>query len=213
MRRLLSVLVFAPFVLAGEAGAQIIRPGMHFGEPNAWVSLGVALATTFDVVDGATGGTWQFGDATQYSASIEKPIAGSGLTFGVRGTHARVPLTYSVGSAFTDADVNVSQVMAVLHAASGREFHSVLELSLGTTIYSNFRSRTTDTRLEPSSDADFAFAFGYGFGYNFSPTFAIDIVQDQSTSLHQKTGLSAGQSSSARFTSTRIVARLGLGGR
>jgi hypothetical protein len=213
VRRLLSLLVFAPFVVAGVAGAQIIRPGMRFGEPKAWVSLGVALANDFGVADGATNSVWRFGDATQYAASIEMPISGSGLTFGVRGTHARVPLTYTGSTTFTDADANVSQVMAVLHASSGREFHSVLELSLGTTIYSNFRSRTTDTRLEPSSDADFAFAFGYGFGYNFSPTFAIDLVQDQSTSLHQKTGLAAGESSSARFTSTRIVARIGLGGR
>jgi hypothetical protein len=90
----------------------------------------------------------------------------------------------------------------------------VLELSVGTTIFSNFRSRTTDQRLEPlSPDADFAFAFGYGFGYNVSPTFAIDVVQDVSTALHQKTGLSASESTTNRTTTTRIVARFGLGGR
>ena len=205
--------MLVPLLLAGEAGAQIIRPGIRFSEPAAWVSFGAALANTFDVRDGTTNSVWQFGDATQYAVSIEKPISGSGVTFGVRGTYARVPLFYS-GSTFTDADANVSQVMAVVHAANGRQFHSVLELSAGATIYSNFRSRSTDARLEPTSpDADFAFAFGYGFGYNFSPTFAIDVIQDQSTSLHQKAGLAASESSSNRFTSTRIVARFGLGGR
>ena len=210
MRR--SSFALLALFIAGDAGAQIIRPGMRFGEPSAWVSFGAALASEFDVRDGTSNSLWQFGDATQYAASIEKPISGSGVTLGVRGTHARVPLRYS-GNVVTDADANVSQVMAVLHVASGREFHSVLELSAGATIYSNFRSRTTDARLDPSSDTDFAFGFGYGFGYNFSPTFAIDVIQDQSTSLHQKTGLSAGDGSSSRFTSTRIAARFGLGGR
>lgn len=135
------------------------------------------------------------------------------MSFGVKGTHARVPLFYS-GASASEADANVSQVMGVLHVASGSGFHSVLELSLGATIFSNFRSRTTDQRLEPTSpDSDVTFAFGYGFGYNFSPTFAIDVLQDVSTALHQKTGLTAGESSSTRFSSTRLVARYGLGGR
>lgn len=212
MRRLFIALI--PLAIAGDAGAQIIRPGMRFGEPDAWVSLGAATQGAFDVHDGTTGTLWQFGDAVQYAASIEKAMT-AGVTFGVRGTHSRAPLRYGSTVGFTDADANVSQVMAVLHVASGREFHSVLELGAGATIFSNFRSRTTDQRLEPlSPDADFAFSFGYGFGYNFSPAFAIDvIVQDLSTSLHQKTGLGAGESTSNRMTSTRIVARFGLGGR
>jgi len=205
-------LALVPLFLAADAGAQIIRPGMRFREPRAWASLGAALQNTFDVRDGTTNSVWQFGDATQYAASIEKAVS-SGVSFGVRGTHARVPLFYS-GATASEADANVSQVMGVLHVASGREFHSVLELSAGATIFSNFRSRTTDQRLEPTSpDSDFTFAFGYGFGYNFSPTFAIDIVQDVSTALHQKAGLSAGAGSSNRLQSTRLVARFGLGAR
>jgi hypothetical protein len=208
VRRLFLTLL--PLVIAADAGAQIIRPGMRFGEPNAWVSLGAGLQNGFDVHDGTTGSVWQFGDATQYVASIEKPMT-AGVTLGVRGTHARAPLLYNG----IDADGNVSQAMAVLHVASGREFHSVLELAAGATIFSNFRARGTDQRLAPSSpDADFAFAFGYGFGYNFSPSFAVDVmIQDLSTALHQKSGLSAGESTSNRTTSTRIVARFGLGGR
>ena len=210
MRRLFFALV--PLFLAADAGAQIIRGGMRFQEPAAWASFGAALQSTFDVHDGTTNSVWQFGDATQYAVSLEKTLSG-GTTVGVRGTHARVPLFYS-GSTSTDADANVSQVFGVLHVASGREFHSVLEFSVGATIFSNFRSRTTDQRLEPTSpDADFAFAFGYGFGYNFSPSFAIDVLQDVSTSLHQKVGLSASEGSSNRVTSTRLVARFGLGGR
>lgn len=211
MRRVSFALVPLCLAFAADAGAQIIRPGMRLAEPVAWVSLGAGLQNTFDVRDGTTGSVWQFGDATQYVASFEKRLTG-GVTAGVRGTHARVPLRYT-GAVVTDADANVSQVMGVLHVASGREFHSVLELSLGATIFSNFRSRTTDQRLEPTSDSDFTFGFGYGFGYNFSPRFAVDIVQDMSTALHQKTNLGAGEGSSIRINSTRLVARVGLGGR
>ena len=211
-RRLCFALV--PLVLAADAGAQIIRPGMRFSEPQVWVSFGVARQSTFEVHDGTTSSSWQFSDAVQYAASLEKTLSG-GTTLGVRGTRARVPLTYfgATGGGI-DADADVSQIMGVLHVASGREFHSVLELSAGATIFSNFRSRSTDVGLEPtSSDADFTFAFGYGFGYNFSPTFAIDVVQDMSTSLHQKTGLIAGEGTNNRFNSTRIVGRFGLGTR
>jgi len=38
-------------------------------------------------------------------------------------------------------------------------------------------------------------------------------VQDVATSLHQKSGLSAGQESSTRLHSTRLVGRFGFGGR
>jgi hypothetical protein len=107
----------------------------------------------------------------------------------------------------------VSQIYATLHVASGRELHSVLELSAGTTVYSNFRARSTGAGLPPASpDADFSFAFGYGLGYAFSPAFSIDVVQDITTALHQRTGLSAGDNSSIRISGTRLVARFGLGG-
>ena len=163
MRR--SLFALLPLVLAADAGAQIIRPGLRFGEPSAWVSFGAAVTNTFDVHDGTTNSIWEFGDATQYAVSLEKAMSGSGVTLGVRGTHARVPLFYR-GDVLTDADANVSQVMAVLHVASGQGFHSVLELSAGATIFSNFRSRSTDARLAPTSpDTDFAFAFGWGAGY------------------------------------------------
>ena len=198
--------------VAASADAQIIRGGLRFQEPAAWASLGVGLQNAFSVVDGSSGSVWEFGDGIQYVAALEKTVSG-GIMVGVRGTHARLPLRYS-GATVTDADANVSQVVGVVHVASGREFHSVLELSAGATLFSNFRSRSTDARLPPTGvDADFAFGFGYGFGYNFTPRFAIDAVQELSTSLHQKTGLGAGQSSSVRINATRIVARFGLGGR
>ena len=204
MRRLL-VLSLLP-ILSATASAQIIRGGLRFQEPSVWVSAGIASVSGFVVTDGTTGNVWQFGNATQYTASIEKTMSG-GTTLGLQGTTAKVPLNYSG----IDADANVSQLFALLHVASGRELHSVLELSAGATVYSNFRARNTGIALPPTSrDADFTFAFGYGLGYTFSSSFSIDVIQDLTTALHQRDGLSAGDNSSVRINGTRIVARFGL---
>lgn len=213
VRRLLLLLP----LFALPAGAQIVRrpQSMYFQEPAAWVSFGAALMQGWSVRDGTTNSVWDFGSGTQYAASLEKALSG-GATLGIRGATMRAPLRYTSlasGGLSTDADANVSQLFAVLHVASGREFHTVLELSVGATMYSNFRARGTDTKLAPDSETDFTFGFGYGIGYNFSPTFAIDVVQDLSTAVHQKTGLSAGDDASLRINSTRLVARFGLGGR
>jgi hypothetical protein len=217
VRRLLLLFVLSfVFLFAPAGGAQIGRrpQSMYFTEPAAWVSFGAALTQGWSVHDGTTGSIWDFGSGTQYAASLEKTIS-AGTTLGVRGATMRAPLRYTstTSGIATDADANVSQLFAVLHVASGREFHSVLELSLGATLYSNFRARGTDTKLAPDSDTDFTFAFGYGLGYNFSPSFAIDVVQDLQTTVHQKTGLSAGEDTSIRINSTRLIARFGLGSR
>jgi opacity protein-like surface antigen len=214
VRRLILALI--PF-LAADAGAQIIRrpPGMQLQEPTWWVSGGVGLTQGWSVHDGTTDTQWDFSDATQAVVSIERTMS-SGVTLGLRGTTSRVPLLYSgtlrtAATGSFDADANVSQLMAGVRLATGREFHTVLEVGVGATLYSNFRERSSDAKLAPDSDTDFTFAFGYGLGYAFSPTFSVDVVQDLTTAVHQKTGLSAGTSSTSRLNGTRLVARLGLG--
>jgi len=217
MRRLL--LLALAIVLPAAAGAQIIsRGGMPFQEPSTFVSFGVGLLQPWGLADGATNSTWDFSDATQFAVALEKNFGG-GASLGVRGTTARVPLRYTsvVGGdviSGTDADANVSQLLGSLHVTSGSQFHTVLELSAGATMYYNFRARGSDASIGPrGADTDFSFGFGYGVGYNLTPRFSVDVVQDQITTLHQKTGLSAGQSTSARLTTTRIVARFGVGAR
>ena len=217
MRRLL--LLALATLITPAASAQIIRRGgMPFQEPTTFVSFGVGLLQPWSVNDGSTNSVWDFSDATQFAVSLERNLGG-GAAVGVRGTTARVPLRYTSvigGDAIsgTDADANVSQLLGSLHIASGGQFHTVLELSAGATAYYNFRARGSDASIGPrGADTDFSFGFGYGVGYNLTPRFSVDVVQDQITTLHQKTGLSAGQSSSARLTATRIVARFGLGAR
>ena len=217
MRRL-QLLALATLVPAAASAQIIRRPGMPFQEPTTFISFGVGHVQSWTVHDSrdAANSTWDFGDATQFAVAVERSF-GAGVTMGVEGTTARVPVHYGAlegGDVFfqTDADARVSQAMATLHLSSGRQFHTVLELSGGATLYSDFKARGTGATIGPRSmDADFSYGFGYGAGYNFTPRFSLDVVQDQITSLHQSSGLSAGTPTSARLTSTRLIARIGLG--
>ena len=210
MRRL-SFLVLV-LVVSYPAEGQIVRSRFPTQDPLAWVSLGGAFQQAWTVKDGTTRSTWNFGNAVPWQASLERTING-GTSVGLRGSTGMIPVTYQGPLASSEADANVSQLFGTIHVSSGRQFHSVLELSVGTTVYSNFRERGTGVKLGPASpDADFSFAFGYGFGYAFSPRFAIDVVQDITTAWHQKDGLNAGDDSSTRIHGTRLVGRLGLGG-
>ena len=210
MRRLFFIIL--ALSAASSAGAQIIRPRYGLQQPKAWVSLGAGAQQGFTVNDGSTGNVWQFGNGTQYIATLEKAFSG-GNTVGLKGTHSKVPLRYSGSALTTDADANVSSLVGVVHIAGGTGFHSVLELSAGATMYSNFRAQNDGRKLEPAApDYDFSFAFGYGFGYSFNSRFSIDIVQDLTTSIHQKTGLNAGDDTTVRLHTTRVMGRFGLGG-
>jgi hypothetical protein len=215
VRRLTLVLLTALVALPlGDVDAQIIRPGgPRLRDPQNWVSGGVGLQQGWTVTDGSTGSRWDIGDSQTFFASIERAVAG-GVTVGVRGSTASTSLRYiGTGALVADADARVSQALAVLHVASGRGLHSVIELAAGATLYSGFRDRASGTTLEPrKTDADFTFVFGYGIGYTFRRNFQLDVVQDLATALHQKTGLAAGDDSSVRISATRLVARIAFGG-
>jgi hypothetical protein len=216
VRRLtLVLLTFLVVLPRGDIHAQIIRqPGPRLREPQNWGSAGVGLQQGWTVTDGSTGTRWGLGDSQTYFAGVEHAVAG-GVTVGVRASTAGTSLRYLVRGtgAVTDADARVSQALGVVHITSGRPLHSVIELGAGATFYSGFKERGTGAALEPrGSDADFTFVLGYGIGYAFSRTFQLDVVQDLATSLHQKSGLEAGDDSSVRISVTRLVARVALGG-
>jgi len=209
---LLTTLVALPMT---GAGAQIIRSG-RFGlrDPQTWLSATLGWQNGWTVFDGQTSSRWDLGDSQTYGGSIERAVA-SGVTVGVRANTAAPTVRYTSASVpdVRVADTRVTQALGVVHVSAGRDFRSVFELGLGATFYSPFRENGTDVQLGPSkTDTDFAFVFVYGLGYSFSRNFHVDVVQDLGTSLHQKTGLTAGEDTSARITSTRLVARYGFGG-
>nr|MBA3672889.1 hypothetical protein [Gemmatimonadaceae bacterium] len=170
MRQLLLAL---PVVLAAStAQGQVVRSRSYAGPPAAWISAGVGQIQGWSVIDGTTSTRWDFGNSTQYGASLERAFANGGGSGGLRATTARVPLRHTAkGAAFGNAaDATVSQLLGTVRLAGGAGFHSVLEISGGATLYSNFTSRVDGAKLEPlKTDPDFTFAFGYGFGYAFSP--------------------------------------------
>jgi hypothetical protein len=197
------------------ASAQIIRGG-QFGlrDPQTWVSATVGWQSGWTVIDGTTDSRWDLSDTQQFGASIERAVA-SGVTVGVRASTSQPSVRYTSTSALTqrEADTRVTQALGVVHVTTGRAIRSVFELGLGSTIYSNIRERVTGQPIGTAkTDADFVFLFAYGLGYSVSRNFHIDVVQDLGTSLHQKTGLAAGEDTSARISSTRLVARYGFGG-
>ena len=184
------------------------------------MGLAVGLMQLSHVQDGSTGSDWLFGNAVQYRVSLETPIQ-PGTTIGVTGAFARVPLTYQSNSVAgpsgcgfaCDADATVTQLAATLHAGTGNiiGFHQVIDISIGAMGYSGFRARTSGARLPPTKlDADFLASLGYGFGYSLSPDMHITLVQEASISLHQRTGVSAGENTMGRQYITRLGVRFGL---
>ena len=208
---LLTILVVLP---VSGAGAQIIRGRLGLRDPQTWVTATVGWQEGWRVNDGRTSSRWDLGDTQLYGASIEHAVA-SGITLGVRATTSQPSVNYTstTAPAVSQADTRITQALGVVHVTTGRQLRSVFELGLGATIYSDFRERGTDLRLGPANtDSDFTFVFVYGLGYSFTRNFHVDVVQDLGTSLHQKTGLAAGEDTSARISSTRLVARYGFGG-
>ena len=209
---LLTTLVAMPLT---DAHSQIIRGG-RFGlrDPQNWLSAMVGWQNGWTVFDGTTSSRWDLGDSQTYGGSIERIVRNS-VTVGVRANTATPTVRYTDASAPTlvrVADTRVTQALGVVHVSSGRDFRSVFEIGLGATIYSDFRERGSDLRLGPTkTEADFAFVFVYGLGYSFTRNFHVDVVQDIGTTIHQKTGLVSGEDTSARTSSTRLVARYGFG--
>ena len=213
-RSTLAVLTTLVALPLSGARAQIIRGGRFaVRDPQTWVSATFGWQNDWTVFDGATSSRWDIGDSQVYGGSIERAVA-SGITLGVRANTAQPTVRYT--SATTPdvrvADTRVTQAFGVVHVTTGRDIRSVFELALGSTIYSDFRERGTNLRLGPAkTDVDFTFVFVYGLGYSFSRNWHVDVVQDLGTALHQKTGLTGGEDTSARITSTRLVARYGFG--
>lgn len=216
MRRISLALVMALVALPPTGvHAQIIRGG-RFGlrDPQTWISATLGWQSGWTVFDGSSGSRWDLSDTQQFGGSIERVVA-NGVTVGVRANTSQPSVRYTSTTTLIqrEADTRVTQALGVLHVTTGRQLRSVFELGLGSTIYSDLRERVTGQPLgSAKTDADFAFMFVYGLGYSFSRNFHVDVVQDLGTSLHQKTGLSAGEDTSARISSTRLVARYGFGG-
>lgn len=224
MRRT-SLMVLMLLICAGSLSAQ--RRTYRTGDPGVWVSGGVAGFTGTGVNDGSTSSTWDFGNSTnwQYRASLEKSI-GSGSTFGLSGTYARVPFVYSADGltplpgdvsgarcGACDAHLDMTTLLATFHAGGGYGFHQVIELNGGIISYQNLKRDSDGTKLAGGGNIDPLFSIGYGVGYSFGDRTQIDFVPDYAIAIHERSGLSNGVSNTNSMRSLRLSVRMGFGGR
>lgn len=209
--RALSTVLFT-LALAQSAGAQV------FGIPQStgrlvWVSAGTGWAQSGDLADGATQSTWTLGAYSPLRAAVE--FERRGQSIGAAVSHARVPMTFTgPGCSRCDADIDMLQMMGTFRfggGGPGQGFHQVLEFGGGVTQWSKLTSRGTGTIAPITADNDLTFQLGYGFGLNLGDAFAVTLVQDVATVIHQKDGLAAGQNRSLTQRVTRLGARLRLG--
>jgi hypothetical protein len=200
-----------------SAESQIIGREPNFSRgPIGWVSLGIGWMQQQGFNDPETGAGWDWGSAPQWRATLEFPV-GTGASFGVAGTIAKVPLLYDdngITCDRCDADANVSQVMALFRMGGGgaSSFHQVIDLQAGITMFSNFREADTGTRLGTGKMSQaFSFGVGYGFGYSLSPRTQVMLVQDYGLIILKRQEGTSQQT--AQQSATRIGIRLGLGDR
>ena len=216
MHRLLAVTI--AFLLAAPlASAQVIQVPRRSSIPAAWGSLSAGLLQ-FDrtILDGRTESTWDFGSTIMYRGSLEMDVGNSGAVGVVIGL-ADAPLTYRSATALgclsgCDAHAKIWSLNAGFHMGGGTGFHQIIDLSAGALIYRDFTRDDGDASLPPESpDTDVSLSIGYGFGWGFGPRMQLMLVQDASYSLHQRDGLSGGQSSNSTQYITRLGLRVGLG--
>ena len=226
MRRFLIAFLLIAFS-AGSADAQRRRT-VQTGEPGTWLSLSLAGFTGDGVNDGRSASSWDFGNSTnfQYGASLERPIGG-GSSFGIAGSYSRVPFVYSSNTGIPlpgnisgarcvscDAHLDMMSLVGTFHLGSGVGFHQVITFSGGIVAYQNLKRDADNVKLAPGGgNIDPLFSFGYGIGYGLSERTALEFVPDYSIAIHERSGLSNGESNTNGMRSFKLALRMGFGGR
>lgn len=221
MQRTAVVMLLAIF--AAPAGAQIMsvpRGGLST-DPAIFLSVTAGLQSIQSVTDGRTGTIWDFSQAAQFGASLEKSL-GRGSSFGVAATYAKMPLHYldtsvvSTGVATCcNAHADVLTAGLQFTAGGGAGFHQLVVVNAGVIVFQHFDVKTNGSPLPngppPTRDIDPRLAIAYGFGYGFSSRSEAFVIQEYGVALHQSDGLSGGTRRQYQQQTTRIGLRLGAG--
>ncbi|HEY8850963.1 MAG TPA: hypothetical protein VIM36_02200 [Gemmatimonadaceae bacterium] len=228
MRRFFFALLMLMFA-ADSLSAQIIRRPRAYttNDPDWWVSAGVGGFRGNGVNDGVTASNWDFGNATniQYRASLEKAMD-NGASFGIAGSYARVPFTYSANlttplpagengtrCATCNAHLDMTTLVVGFHSGSGIGFHQVVEINGGVAMYKNLKEDAGGATLAPSKgNIDPLFSLAYGFGYGISNRMNIDFIfADYTFAIHERKDLANGTSNTNSMPSLRVALRMGFG--
>jgi hypothetical protein len=208
-------LVVALTLTATSARAQDGR-GVFSGtrEPTWFASISSGFQLGEYIVDDASSSIWDFDAGFMLRGTIEREVARH-VYAGVAFTYARLPLTYS-STAFSSpcsrcaADGTISSYGALVRVGGGPGFHQILELFIGALRYGNFEQKTPRGTLPPSSNTDFAFGAGYGFGYTLSRDWSVQLVQDATNALHERSTSQQAGGRLARHFATRLGVRVGF---
>jgi hypothetical protein len=180
------------FVFASTTHAQIRRQPQNVNnDPEYGVGLARGYVDGITLSDDQTGSIWRFGYSSQIRATLEKTVA-RGTTVGLAAGFSSAPLAYQsgnfnsgCGSCRADADIN--QYTVFIRGGGGQGFHGLYQLEGGVTQFTNFRERSTGTKLEPVDGTyDATFGFGGGVAYGFSRTADIYIGETLSFVLHRQ---------------------------
>jgi hypothetical protein len=215
--RLLSALVLAvaaalaPAIATAQDGRGVFS-GTR--EPVWFASISTGFQLGEYIVDDASSSIWDFDAGFMLRSTIEREVARhvyAGLAF----NYARLPLTYtstggSGSCARCAADGTISSYGALVRLGGGPGFHQILELFIGALRYGNFEQQTPRGTLPPSSNTDFAFGAGYGFGYTLSRDWSVQLVQDATNALHERSTSQQAGGRLARHFATRLGVRVGF---
>jgi hypothetical protein len=210
--------------LAVPAESQVRRRLPRLPEPSMWVSLSAGLFNANNVSDGNTRSTWDFGQSSTplVRASFEKAVS-TNASIGATGTYAHVPFVYRAPAVDVlnfpsceqcDAHMDVISLAASFHYGGGVGLHQVIEASAGALQYRSLKRDLDHQELAPvDGNIDPYFTFGYGFGYAFNPYTQVSVVQDLGLALHERDGLTSGESNTLRNRTLRLNLRYGFGSR
>jgi hypothetical protein len=177
-RSMVALAITGLVAAASTTHAQIGRRRTGPEQPSYWVGLSLGYVDGTSMSDDATGAEWRFGYTSQIRATFEKALQG-GSSIGISAGFSTAPLSYTSGTSASsacfgtcDARADVTQILAFFHGVSGGQIglKFFYQGEAGVTEFGNFRERTTDAKLPPSSASnDFTFGLGGGFSYGLSP--------------------------------------------
>lgn len=209
---------------AQAAHAQIGRPPRQTSpEPDYWVGLSLGYMEGISTTDDASGATWNFGYTSQIRATLEKTLA-RGTTVGIAAGFANAPLTYTSGSQFGGgsfdgcggqcrAEADITQYTIFIRGGGYGNFagfHGLYSLETGVTQYSNFRDKSNDQQLQPTSGAyDATFGLGGGVGYTLTQMSDVYVAEVVDFVLHHQSSAVVAQTA-PRFFTLRAGFRVGF---
>ena len=216
-RNMMALAVVGLVAATSTTSAQIGRRSSGSSQPGYWVGLSLGYVDGTSMSDDNTGAVWRFGYTSQIRATLEKTLTG-GSSIGISAGFSTAPLSYTAGTALSsdcfatcDARADVTQLLAFFRGNTGGEvgLKFFYQAEGGVTEFGNFRDRSTDAKLPPSSASnDLTFGFGGGLSYGLTPIADVYVGEMWDIVLHHQSSLES--QSAPRLSTFRAGFRIGF---